>query len=170
MLRAIKTWLKGLLREWARYRLELDESHDVRTFHVKFGLLAHHKPIHLTRRKLHERVECLEEEVREFRDAVLAQDLGKQADALIDLVYFAKGTAVMMGLPWETLWDDVHRANMMKERGISHRGHKFDCVKPPNWIPPLTDVILYDAGYRRYDFINAFNMIDEARCYDDPEL
>ena len=168
-MHAVITWLKGQLRSWLRHRFELDESHDVRAFHVKFGLLVHYRPVHLTRRKLHERVECLEEEVREFKEAVLEQNIGKQADALIDLVYFAKGTAVMMGLPWETLWDDVHRANMAKERGVSHRGHKFDCIKPKNWVPPMTDAILYHAGYRRYNFITPFNLIDERKCYDDPE-
>ncbi len=51
----------------------------------------------------------------------LPQDLPKIADALVDLVYVALGTAHMHALPWQKLWDDVQRANMSKERcGIDH--------------------------------------------------
>lgn len=77
-----------------------------------------------------------------------AQDIDEQADALIDLVYVAKGTAVMMGLPWDMLWDDVQRANMSKEAGVGKRGHLVDCIKPPGWVPPQTHEILQLAGYR----------------------
>ena len=42
-------------------------------------------------------------------------------DALIDLTYVAMGTAYMMGLPWQDLWDEVQRANMSKVRA------KFSC-------------------------------------------
>ena len=127
------------------------EFEDVKAFHKKFGLLAHDHPGHLTDRKLRERVECMQEELYEFEDACEAQDLAAQADALIDLVYFAKGTAVMLGLPWDELWDDVQRANMTKVRGVGHRGHKVDCVKPPDWIGPTTMAILLRAGYGLYD-------------------
>lgn len=120
---------------------------DVRRFHEKFNLLVNEAPRHLTQRKLNERVECMREELDEFIEACSEQDLAAQADALVDLVYFALGTAVMMGLPWQELWDDVQRANMAKVRGISHRGHKVDCVKPPGWVPPQTHALLKTAGY-----------------------
>jgi len=163
----IKAWIKDHLRDWLRESLELDEFHDVRTFHEKFDLLVHYQPVHLTKRKLMERIECLQEELDEFELACQSQDASLQADALIDLVYFAKGTAVMLGLPWQQLWDDVHRANMAKIRGISHRGHKVDCIKPHGWIAPKTNTILYRAGYRRHIYVTPFNTIDEEKCYDD---
>ena len=79
----------------------------------------------------------LREELLEFDAACQRADLPEAADALIDLVVVAMGTAVMMGLPWEALWADVRRANMTKERGTSERAHGgFDLGKPAGWEPP----------------------------------
>ena len=69
---------------------------DVRDFHKKFGLITKDSPVHLTRRKLYERVECLQEELGEFNEACQQQDFEKQVDALIDIIYFALGTLVML--------------------------------------------------------------------------
>lgn len=123
------------------------EFRDVRAFSEKFGLLHHDTPGHLTGRKLVERVEFLSEELTEFIDACAGQSLAGQADALVDLVYVAMGTAVMLGLPWDELWDDVQRANMEKERGVGKRGHLVDLVKPKGWRPPYTKEILMSHGY-----------------------
>lgn len=76
------------------------------------------------------------------------QDLPLQADALVDLVVVAVGTGVEMGLPWKELWDDVQRANMAKERGVTKRGHAVDLVKPEGWEPPRTAAILKEAGWK----------------------
>jgi predicted HAD superfamily Cof-like phosphohydrolase len=135
---------------------------DVREFHQKFGLIVLDIPSHLTKRKLTERIECMQEELDEFDAACAGQDLEQQADALVDLVYFALGTAVMMGLPWKKLWKDVHRANMDKVRGETHRGHKVDVCKPDGWIPPQGLMFLNDAGYCGYP--------GEERAVDDNQL
>jgi hypothetical protein len=143
------------------YNIEEDkELQDVALFQKKFDILNFDTPGHLTRRKLQEQVECMLEELKEFIVGANEQDLGKQADALIDLVYFVKETAKMLGLPWKELWDDVQRANMEKERGVGPRGHKVDCIKPVGWQPPNTYLILRKAGYTGYN-------ISELR--DDPE-
>lgn len=142
---------------------ESKEFGDVLAFHRKFGLLNFEKPGHLTTGKLRERIEFLREEFEEFiegcgmvidEDGCLLtahgeprQDLAKQADALVDLVYVAMGTAVMMGLPWDWLWNDVQRANLSKERGMTKRGHAVDVTKPPGWQGPETQRILDIAGY-----------------------
>src|SRR3546814_5926129 len=75
------------------------------------------------------------------------QNLAQQADALVDLVYVALGTAVMLGLPWDWLWNDVQRANMAKVRGMTKRGHAVDVTKPPGWQGPQNQRILDLAGY-----------------------
>lgn len=139
---------------------------DVYDFHQKYGLLNGVKPRQLTTRKLQERLEFMWEEFHEFADAsgfVPAEfedsgkvkwvgdfdekDIAEQADALIDLVYVAMGTAVMMGLPWQALWDDVQRANMSKVRGTTKRGHAVDVTKPEGWVGPKTQEILDEYGY-----------------------
>jgi predicted HAD superfamily Cof-like phosphohydrolase len=143
------------------------EVEDVRTFHKKFDILSNDKPAMLTKRKLQERIECMQEELDEFKKAVNEQNFLEQADALIDLVYFAKGTAVMMGLPWAALWDDVQRANLSKERGVGKRGHAVVMIKPEGWQGPMTGAILNDAGYRLHMWIGDDGTVDEELCADD---
>jgi predicted HAD superfamily Cof-like phosphohydrolase len=94
-----------------------------------------------------ERIDFLVEELTELQNGAEHHLIAEVADALVDLVYVAKGTAVMMGLPWQELWDDVHRANTAKERGIGKRGHKIDLIKPAGWHPPQTLKVLSKAGY-----------------------
>jgi len=143
------------------------ELEDVRSFHQKFNFIDSGRvPVHATKRKLKERTECMQEELDEFKEAIETQDLAAQADALIDLVYFAKGTAVILGLPWEKLWDDVQRANISKERGMTKRGHAFDVIKPTGWVAPNGERILLEAGYHRPSF-ESHGRINENLCTDD---
>lgn len=121
---------------------------DVRAFQTKFGQLVGDHPRHLTRRKLNERIAQMQEELDEFTNAVDNDDIAEQADALVDLVYFALGTAAHMGLPWQALWDDVQRANMSKAPGVKpERGFLVDCIKPEGWEGPKTMDILLNHGY-----------------------
>lgn len=144
------------------------ETLDVAEFLTKFGHLTRPPcPTHLTQRKLRERLECMQEELNEFKDGIELQDLAAQADALIDLVYFAKGTAIMLGLPWEDLWTDVQGANMDKIPGVGKRGHKVDLIKPMGWIPPMTLAILQDHQYNRRLFTNNHDQVLEGHCRDD---
>jgi predicted HAD superfamily Cof-like phosphohydrolase len=117
---------------------------------------------------MHERIAFLQEELDELRAAAAANDLAGQADALVDLVYVAKGTALMLGLPWEELWTVVQRANMAKTRGTTKRGVKADCAKPPGWAPPDLDGALRAAGYERETWVAADGRLNEEACYDQP--
>jgi len=123
------------------------EFNDIRDMNKKFGILLSNLPGHLSHRKMTERLAFLTEELAELGQAAARDDLAGMADALVDLVVVAKGTAVMTGLPWHELWDDVHRANMAKARGVGGRGYKVDLVKPVDWVGPRTMEILEHAGY-----------------------
>lgn len=159
--------IKRLLEALRAYII-YDEVDDVRRFQLKFGQIVNDTPVHLTKRKLGERAEFLQEELDEFKLAIESQDLAEQADALVDLVYVAKGTANMLGLPWDDLWLDVQRANMAKIAGVGKRGHLVDCIKPPGWIGPQTMVILQEAGYDPLQFHCPINhTVVEEKCCDD---
>jgi len=169
------------------------EFEDVRDFHRKFNQIANDCPTHLTKRKLAERVNFMLEELSEFAHAAglelddggkeliftpdgnADQDFPLQADALIDLVYVAKGTAAMMGLPWRELWVDVHAANMRKElRPTPHRA-AFQAPsamvgKPEGWVGPKTEEILAAAGYNRWAFSSLNGKINDHLCDDDAEM
>lgn len=149
----------------------MSELDDVRRFHERFDLPHRDRPGLLPRQRLAERANFMLEELIEFAAAAglaLADDedgetrfevstepqsLAGQADALVDIVYVALGTAVQLGLTsvWHRLWDDVQRANLAKVRGASDRAHT-DVVKPPGWMPPRTDDILRHAGYDPADW------------------
>lgn len=82
---------------------------------------------------------ALQEELTEFNEAIDSGDVLEAADALIDLVYFALGRLVEMGVPAIAVMDEVQRANMDKEQGeLSKRpgsmGH--DAIKPAGWQAP----------------------------------
>jgi predicted HAD superfamily Cof-like phosphohydrolase len=122
---------------------------DVQDFHDKFGIPRASQPTLLVGEALAFRIKFLEEEIREFKEAHEALEAGRitpdvalelAADALIDETYVAMGTADMMGLPWDKLWDEVHRANMEKVRATeasqSKRGSALDIIKPDGWVAP----------------------------------
>jgi len=83
--------------------------------------------------ELREAVDKLNEEVDELWGA---DKLSDHADALIDLIYFAYGILYQRGVDIPRVWDEVHRANMSKKRGVTHRGHENDAYKPDGWKAP----------------------------------
>lgn len=113
---------------------------DVKAFFDRFGVPYAVRPTLLDDNTMDFRLARLEEEVREFIDSHMGGDLEGCADALVDLVYIALGTALCMGLPWQALWDEVQRANMEKVRAEhpaqSKHGTTLDVVKPEGWRAP----------------------------------
>jgi predicted HAD superfamily Cof-like phosphohydrolase len=131
---------------------------DVQAFHEKFNVPRAERPSFLPYELLQFRVKFMLEELQEFNTAtgnhftiVMDQhrpydpmrsplNMHEAADALVDLVYVALGTADMMGLPWQQLWDEVQRKNIAKVRAVSaqqsKRGTVYDVVKPHGWTPP----------------------------------
>jgi len=125
----------------------MKELQDVKDFQRRFELGSHPaRPVIMDLSTLSDRSILLQEELDEFKQACHQADLEAQADALVDLVYVALGTVAILGLPWRELWDDVHRANMSKERGMGKRGIANDVVKPAGWVGPKTRQILADAA------------------------
>lgn len=93
----------------------------------------------------------MREELDEFCEGLIDDDHAKMADALVDLVYVAMGTAHLLGYPWEQLWEEVQAANLRKRRAAtadeSKRGSTHDVVKPHGWTPPAIEAILQSWGW-----------------------
>jgi predicted HAD superfamily Cof-like phosphohydrolase len=128
-----------------------DAFDDVSIFHKKFGLphLGDGDPPRLLGgADFHFRRRFLEEELTELVEAQTAGDLAGVADALVDLVYVAMGTAHLMGLPFDELWAEVQRANLSKERATgaddprSKRANHLDVVKPEGWVAPDVEGVI----------------------------
>jgi predicted HAD superfamily Cof-like phosphohydrolase len=120
--------------------MKLDQFDLVKAMHEKFGIPLQAQPGMLDEDTMHFRLEFLDEELNEIIDAWEAGDLEEIADGLIDLIIVALGTAAMMGLPFNEMFQEVHEANMRKVRvehaGESKRGHGFDLKKPVDWQGP----------------------------------
>lgn len=116
------------------------EHDDVCAFQEKFNVPMAVEPTFLDPEAFKFRVKFMQEELDEFITDHSEHNMHGAADALVDLAYVLHGTALMMGLPWSELWDEVQRANMAKERATcasqSKRGSALDVIKPEGWKAP----------------------------------
>lgn len=117
----------------------MSEIQDLWDFRTRYGMKIHQTPT-FDEEMLRERIVYLREELQELEDAIENQDLVEVADALVDLVYIAKGSALGLGLAWAPMWDEVQRSNMSKEvartPAESKRGIVGDVYKPEGWKAP----------------------------------
>jgi len=113
---------------------------NVKELREKFELPIASEPTLLDRETLEFRVAFLMEEVRELVTAHNNKDLVAAADAVVDIIYVAFGAALEMGLPFDELWNVVHKANMSKVKVTSEdlgkRGHVHDLRKPEGFVHP----------------------------------
>lgn len=150
---------------------------DVAAFHEKFGIDVN--PLD-DKAQYKLRVDRQQEEIKELADAKTLEDgadaiidiiyiaagtvqlLGERyleaekigvdphvsRSRLLDLFY--RATHLGRNLPLQDLWNEVHSANMRKERGTegtSKYGNKYDIVKPEGWVPPNIAKVLLAHGF-----------------------
>jgi predicted HAD superfamily Cof-like phosphohydrolase len=98
------------------------------------------------------RLKFLKEELDELHQAISERQLADAADALVDIVWVALGTAHYFGLPFDQLWAEVRRANMDKIRlprgdDPTQKNWRVDVIaKPKGWKPPNLDPIIQQAA------------------------
>jgi len=88
----------------------------VMDFHKLFGAYIWKKP-HIPDAKTCElRINLLQEELNELKDAIVNNDLTEIADALADIQYVLSGAVISFGLQdiFANLFDEVQRSNMSK--------------------------------------------------------
>jgi predicted HAD superfamily Cof-like phosphohydrolase len=117
-------------KEWA----------DVRAFHEAFGHPSSSVPTFVEAERAEARAEWMREEIDEFLEA---RDICEQYDAMIDLIYFALGTLVELGVPPAEGFEVVHRANMSKLGSDGKPIYRADgkTVKPAGWRDPREDLV-----------------------------
>lgn len=116
--------------------MNLDEATEkVAAFHRAFGHPWAEYPNALPADRRRVRARWMAEEVAEWLDA---DNIIDQADAMIDLIYFALGSFVEMGIQPQRLFDIVHEANMAKlgAEGRPLYGADGKVRKPDNWVGP----------------------------------
>lgn len=121
----------------------------VRDFHQSFGHPTPEQPQKLTADQVSRRLSWMLEELDEFK---AAGDLHDQADSMIDLIYFALGTLVEMGVRPARLFDIVHEANMSKVKKNGERRYGTDgkVLKPSTWKDPR-ELIINELARQSHD-------------------
>ena len=123
----------------------------VAEFNLKFELPLNNllTPAHpLNEEDFNFRFRFLMEEMTELTDAQEVGDMEEMADALVDIVYVALGTAHMMNINFDECFMEVHKANLRKVaiEGLddprSTRRHRLNVVKPDGWVPPKLGKLL----------------------------
>ena len=111
---------------------------EVKEFHTAFGHPHSDVPVSMTSDRAKKRYAWILEEINEFLDAVKAEDIVEQADAMIDTIYFALGTLVEMGVQPDELFRIVQHANMSKlwADGKPHYNEMGKVIKPDGWENP----------------------------------
>ena len=84
------------------------------------------------------RVDLIDEELNELREATGKQDLVGIADALTDLLYVVYGAGHAYGINLDDCFAEVHRSNMSKLDDESQPIYREDgkVLKGPNYSPP----------------------------------
>jgi predicted HAD superfamily Cof-like phosphohydrolase len=107
----------------------------VSDFSRLFDLPVSDFPHKLTGERVELRAKWMSEEIEEFRGA---DDISDQLDAIADLIYYALGVFVEMGVDGGRVFEFVHEANMAKLRPGKEPIYDSDrkVLKPEGWFPP----------------------------------
>ena len=122
----------------------LTPEESVREFHEKYWhLIASHPSVPSQVIKDLRLSLCLEE-MNEFITAIIQNDFIEMADGAADLVYVVVGTLISYGIPFDRIFQEVHRSNMTKTASKAYEGQKYGEVNPkgPDYIAPNIKDIL----------------------------
>ncbi len=117
---------------------------DIEKMQDKFGTLDwvfdNKKDVDKLKSFLRFRIEFLQEELDETRNAYKVMDAEEIVDGLIDLCVVAIGTLDAFGVDAYKAWDEVLKANMTKNVGVKEgRPNPLglpDLMKPEGWKAP----------------------------------
>lgn len=123
------------------------------------------------------RLDFLAEELEELLDAVKRESVPSIADAIADAIYILLGTAVMMQLPFQDIWNAVHSSNMQKRPanpgevgGGNERPYAQKVTKPEGWKPPDILTILLANGWTPPHPVDALVYKYRDEHPDDPDF
>jgi predicted HAD superfamily Cof-like phosphohydrolase len=124
---------------------KFDSNFDmVERFMDSFGQEVKTKPEFPNNDTLALRLELIEEEVRELREAIGNADLVEVADALTDILYVTYGAGHAFGINLDKCFEEVQESNMSKlgEDGKPIYREDGKVLKGPNFFEPRLDKVL----------------------------
>jgi len=122
----------------------LDKAYyDVKEFHRVFKHPYSDTPKIMQLERAKARYSWMQEEIDEFIEATKNNDIYEQVDAMIDLIYFALGTLVEIGIPPNEIFNIVQNANMSKlwEDGKPRFREDGKVIKPSHWQDPHDKIV-----------------------------
>tara|TARA_B100000035_G_scaffold29363_1_gene22529 strand:+ start:141 stop:488 length:348 start_codon:yes stop_codon:yes gene_type:complete len=84
------------------------------------------------------RIDLIEEELNELKEAIKNNDIVEVADALTDILYVTYGAGHSFGVNLDECFDEVQRSNMSKlgEDGKPIYNENGKVMKGPNYFAP----------------------------------
>lgn len=109
------------------------------------------KPRRLPKDRIEPRLRIIEEELEELKAALVhKKNLASvvwTAQALADLVIAIVGISVEMGIPFDSIFEEVHRSNMTIPRDdeYGYEDERGNIKRPPVGVPPDLLAIIREA-------------------------
>ena len=116
----------------------------VRIFMEAFGQEVKLKPEFPDPETRKMRIDLIEEELEELKDACFNKDMVEVADALTDLLYVVYGAGHAFGIDLDDSFREVHVSNMSKLREDGKPIYREDgkVMKGPKFKPPALQEVL----------------------------
>jgi predicted HAD superfamily Cof-like phosphohydrolase len=124
-----------------------EQLSNVKKFHKTYDLTIREEPtINFPLKESILRFHLMEEENKEYIEAVKNKNLVEVADALGDMLYILCGTILDHGLQYkiEAIFNEIHRSNMSKLDANGKPIYREDgkVLKGPNYFKPEIEKIL----------------------------
>jgi len=111
---------------------------DVKTFMETFGQIVRTKPQFPDQKTMQLRLDLIQEELNELKEAMEEKNLKEIADALTDILYVTYGAGYAYGVNLDKCFKEVQRSNMSKlgKDGKPIFNEKGKVMKGPNYSEP----------------------------------
>ena len=114
-------------------------------FMTTFGQEVKKKPSLSTDKINNLRINLIEEELKEFKEAILKKDLKEVADALTDILYVTYGAGHAFGINLDDCFNEVQKSNMSKlgDDGKPIYNQDGKVMKGPKYFKPNLEKFLH---------------------------
>ena len=114
-------------------------------FMSTFGQEIKKKPSLSTDKINNLRINLIEEELKEFKEAILKKDLKEVADALTDILYVTYGAGHAFGINLDDCFNEVQKSNMSKlgDDGKPIYNQDGKVMKGPKYFKPNLEKFLH---------------------------
>ena len=117
---------------------DMSNFNKVKTFMNTYGQDVKEKAQFPENKIVQLRIDLIEEELNELKEAIKNKDIVEVADALTDILYVTYGAGHSFGVNLDECFDEVQRSNMSKlgEDGKPIYNDSGKVMKGPNYFAP----------------------------------